>query len=59
MADDTRRRDLDGVPFEMASNHETYEELRKLSHSFRGGIRELFFDQHPQLATLIRKYGVF
>lgn len=43
----------------MANENATYTELRKLSRDFREGINALFFDQHPQLRVLIRKFGVF
>jgi predicted nucleotidyltransferase len=59
MADPSKRTELDKVPFEQASQHEVYSELRTESHRFRDAINSLFFEQHPQLKTLIRSFGVF
>jgi hypothetical protein len=36
-----------------------YAGLRDASHAFREGVTRLFFDVHPQLRDLIRKFGVF
>lgn len=59
MSDPGKRDHLDGVAFSAASTDEVYDALRSLSHDFRDGMRRLFFDEHPVLKDLIRKYGVF
>jgi hypothetical protein len=59
MSDRDKRDHLDRVAFSDASSDPVYGELRRLSHGFRRGINNLFFDEHPDLRVLIRKFGVF
>lgn len=47
------------VRFETAPTDEIYDRLREQSWQFGTGVIDIFFDQHPQLKTLIRRYGVF
>ncbi|HEX7706710.1 MAG TPA: nucleotidyltransferase domain-containing protein [Thermoanaerobaculia bacterium] len=57
---DAKKRDLlEKVDFEQATSDPTYDALRQLSSRFREGVTTLFFDRHPRLPDLIRKYGVF
>ncbi len=55
---DTRER-LKLLPFGKAATDDVYGPLREASTRFREGINDLFFDHHPDLARLIRRYGVF
>jgi predicted nucleotidyltransferase len=57
--DEPKRKALDAVSFERAGEDPVYTELRSMSHDFRDGIVELFFDLDENLQQLIRKYGVF
>jgi len=59
VADTGSRKNLESVRVEDALNDETYDELREVSHTFREGVTKLFFDDHPKLPMLIRKFGVF
>ncbi|MEX1367966.1 MAG: nucleotidyltransferase domain-containing protein [Nannocystaceae bacterium] len=59
LSDPGCRRRLESVHFDEAADDETYESLRKASYEFRVGINALFFDEHPVLRELIRKFGVF
>ncbi len=59
LADPQFRDKLDSVKFDEAADDETYERVRKASYQFRVGINDLFFDEHEQLRSLIRKFGVF
>jgi hypothetical protein len=59
LADPASRDALETVPFERALDDPPYAGLRDASHAFREGVTRLFFDVHPQLRDLIRKFGVF
>lgn len=59
LADPASRKALEEVPFERALAEPAYSGLRAASHDFREGITRLFFDVHPQLRDLIRRFGVF
>ncbi|MEM9454574.1 MAG: DUF294 nucleotidyltransferase-like domain-containing protein [Myxococcota bacterium] len=59
LSDPEFRRRLDSVKFDSAADDETYESVRQASYHFRVGINDLFFDEHPALSKLIRKFGVF
>jgi hypothetical protein len=59
LSDPALRKHVDDVPFERAPDDEVYGELRTISHAFREGISSLFFDEHPKLPELLRRYGVF
>lgn len=58
-SDPEKRAKLKAVSFDAAADDPTYQELRRLSHEFRRGIRRLFFEEHPTLKRLIRDFGVF
>jgi predicted nucleotidyltransferase len=59
LADPVSREALEKVPFEAALDEPAYAGLRDASHAFREGVTRLFFDVHPQLRDLIRRFGVF
>ena len=59
LSDPEKRARLASVDFKDASDDETYDRLRTTGNLFRDGINAMFFDQHPTLKDLIRKYGVF
>lgn len=59
LSDGEFRQRLESVAFDEAADDETYETVRQASNDFREGINSLFFDEHPQLRTLIRRFGVF
>jgi hypothetical protein len=59
LADPASREALENVPFEGALLEPAYAGLRDASHDFREGVTRLFFDVHPKLRELIRKFGVF
>lgn len=59
LADPASRKALEEVPFERALAAPAYSGLRAASHDFREGVTQLFFDVHPQLRDLIRRFGVF
>jgi predicted nucleotidyltransferase len=50
---------LKEVRFEDAVTDETFDDLRETSRTFREGVASLFFEKHPKLPNLIRKFGVF
>ena len=59
MRDQDKRTRLDQIAFSEAASDPVYGELRELSHTFREGVKKLFFDEHPEIRQLIRQYGVF
>ncbi len=59
MADPEVRKRLESARFEDASTDPTYDALRQSSQRFRTAVNQLFFDDHPKLPALIRKFGVF
>lgn len=59
LSDQNRRKDLISVRFEDATASGTYDELRKVSRTFRFAVDRLFFEVHPTLPRLIRQFGVF
>lgn len=59
MSDPDKRKRLASVRFEDALEDDVYDGLRTASQRFRDGVNAVFFDQHPVLKELIRRYGVF
>jgi hypothetical protein len=59
LTDPQARKTLEAVPFEGALAEPAYAGLRDASQQFREGVTRLFFDVHPKLPDLIRKFGVF
>jgi len=47
--------DLDSDSYD----NEIFDHARKLSHDFRDGLMDLFFDQMSEMLELTRNYGVF
>ena len=44
---------------EDADSDEIYQSARRLSHTFRDGLLEFFFDPESGMETLTKNYGVF
>lgn len=59
LSDPKKRELLEKVEFDQATSDPTYDGLRRQSRRFRDGVTTLFFNGHPKLSELIRKYGVF
>ncbi len=59
LADDTQRKHLDKLGEEEAENDEIFQRARGVSHDFRDGLLELFFDEQSGMNDLTRNYGVF
>ncbi len=59
LSDPAKRKHLDDLPFETAADDALYDQLRQASIDFSAGIGALFFDEHPKLSKLIRRFGVF
>lgn len=59
LSDPEKREALERVTFEESETDPIYASLRGASRDFRNGINSLFFDNHSELAALIRQYGVF
>jgi predicted nucleotidyltransferase len=59
LSDDVKRTRLEKVTEEEADTDETYQRARALSHTFRDGLLEFFFDPESEMGELTRNYGVF
>jgi hypothetical protein len=59
LAEPASRKALEEVAFEGALAEPAYAGLRDASQQFREGVTRLFFDVHPKLPELVRKFGVF
>jgi len=59
LADAGSRRHLESLRPESQEGDSTYQQLRQLSHEFRDGVLELFFDAQSGLFELTKIYGVF
>lgn len=59
LADDRSRGRLESLTEDRADNDEIYQQARQLSHSFRDGLLDFFFDRESELDSLTKNYGVF
>jgi hypothetical protein len=59
LADDQKRKALDELLPAQQETDAVYQELRRVSHEFRDGVLDLFFDRESGLFELTRLYGVF
>jgi hypothetical protein len=59
LADEGKRTHLENLIEENADNDEIYQRARYLSHVFREGLIDFFFDPKSDLDTLTKNYGVF
>ncbi len=58
LADDAKRDELESLVADDFDTVSAFDEARRISHQFRDGLLELFFDV-PAVARLTRIYGVF
>ncbi|MBV8846113.1 MAG: nucleotidyltransferase domain-containing protein [Bryobacterales bacterium] len=59
LADDGVRSRLENLTEERADVDDFYQHARHLSHTFRDGLLEVFFDTQSDLDSLTKNYGVF
>ena len=59
LTDPTSRKHLEDLEPEQYEADETLKRGRHLSHEFRDGLLELFFDDRSGLSELTKQYGVF
>lgn len=59
LSNNDKRRHLDELSEEAADSDEVYQSARELSHVFREGLLEFFFDPQSEMDTLTKNYGVF
>jgi len=59
LSDQSLREHLENLPPDPDQSDETFQKARKLSHVFRDGLLELFFDEKTELCQLTKTYGVF
>lgn len=59
LADPERRDRLEKLAEDDAFQDPTYKMARQISHDFRDGLLEFFFDEQSEIGTLTRNYGVF
>ena len=59
LADEKIRSHLEELTEENADNDPVHQHARQLSHTFRDGLLEFFFDPKSELEVLTKNYGVF
>jgi hypothetical protein len=59
LADSDKRKHLEQLTEAAAEADEIYQTARKLSHQFRDGLLEFFFDTNSELSVMTKTYGVF
>jgi hypothetical protein len=59
LTDDRQRKHLDKLQESEADGDKTFQKARELSHDFRDGVLEFFFDEDSGMCDLTRIYGVF
>lgn len=59
LSDAHQRKHLEELPEDEAENDDTYQNARRLSHTFRDGLTKLFFDNRSEMAGITKNYGVF
>jgi predicted nucleotidyltransferase len=57
--DGEKRARLKELKSREANTDPVFKEVKRISAAFQGGLTALFFDDHPQLTELTRKYGLF
>jgi hypothetical protein len=58
-AEGQQRKRLEDLKEEDADDDETYQKARSMSHDFRDGLLEFFFDEKSDMCDLTKNYGVF
>ncbi|MEK7406033.1 MAG: nucleotidyltransferase domain-containing protein [Acidobacteriota bacterium] len=59
LSDTDQRNHLEDLPEDQYDRDEVFQEARRVSHDFRRGLLQLFFDQKSGLFDLTKNYGVF
>ncbi len=59
LEDEKQRTHLESLKEEDADTDKVYQRARQLSHAFRDGLLEFFFDPLSELEALTKNYGVF
>ncbi|HEX3683705.1 MAG TPA: hypothetical protein VHU83_14310 [Bryobacteraceae bacterium] len=59
LSDENKRLHLEKLAEQGGDSDELYRSARTLSHVFREGLLELFFDPNSEMDTLTKNYGVF
>ena len=59
LADDSQRKRLDELREEDATDDPIHRRARRLSHDYRDGLLEFFFDKVSGMEQLTQNYGVF
>jgi hypothetical protein len=59
LADPEQREHLETLPDERSGSDRVFQRARDLSHAYRDGLLEFFFDEESEMASLTKNYGVF
>lgn len=59
LSDVRQRHCLDNLKEDEAGDDNTYQDAREISHEFRDGVLEFFFDEASGMCGLTETYGVF
>ena len=59
LSDQTVRKHLEDLPPDPDRSDGVFKKAHELSHTFRDGLLELFFNESTELFQLTKIYGVF
>lgn len=59
LADQQKRDRLENLADNDAAEDPVHQRAREISHEYRDGLLEFFFDEQSEIGTLTRNYGVF
>ena len=59
LSDKESRDQLEKLAPEVVGSDPLFKQARQISHRFQEAIDLFFFEGHPELAKLTRRYGVF
>jgi len=59
VADEEKRKHLVNLPVEALGEDALFKEASRLTYTFQDGLDRLFFEEDEDIASLVRRFGVF
>lgn len=59
VSDEDKRRHLSNLPFDAFDQDALWKEATNLTYTFQDGLDQVFFLEDPEIAGLVRQFGVF